>query len=286
MTGRRGYVALGVAAACWGVTTPIEKYAVAGMGAFNVLAVEAVAAALVIFGIATARGVRPSVPQWRYALLGLVEPGVTFGALNLGLRYTPAATAALLDGLQPCFVLVFGALLLRERVSLRSGAGVAIATAGVALLVAWHATIRLGLSDALVLGGALAASLSVILVKWLAASAGTLELTSYQLGYGCLWCAPFAAIAWAARIEPVPDATDWRYLVAAVSAGLGALLVASLLYNAGVAVAPVGVAGITQSLIPVFGVAASALLLSEHISFTQIIGAVFILAGMAVFAGQ
>lgn len=271
------------AAICWGVVTPAEKYAVAGMGPLNTLVVECAAAAVIVAVGSGVRARRRRAPLWCYALLGLLEPGLAFGALDLGLRYTSAGTAALLDGLQPCFLLILGAVLLSERVTPRAVAAVAVATGGVVVLTAWHATFAVQAGDGLVLLGSLAASTATIAVRRLSAVADAVEITRYQLQFGCLWSVLFAAVAWATGSEPLPTGHDWPVLAVAAVAGVVGLLVASVLYNYGVARVRVRVAGMSLNLIPVFGVSAAVVLLGEPITMGQVAGGVLILTGMIMF---
>lgn len=279
----RPYGALAAAAACWGVVTPAEKYAVGGIGPFATLLVECMAAAIVVSLNPRIRVRGRQTPLWRYALLGLLEPGLTFGALNLGLRHTSAGSAALLDGLQPCFLLILGVVLLGEQATFRATVAVGIATAGVVVVTAWHATLAVGAGDVLVLLAPLAGSLASIVVSRLSAVADAVEITTYQLWFGYGWSVLFAALAWATGGQRWPDWQDWHALVVAAAAGIVGLLVASLLYNFGIARAPMRVAGMSLNLIPVFGVAAAVVGLSESITTGQVIGGVLILAGMLAF---
>jgi drug/metabolite transporter (DMT)-like permease len=69
----------------------------------------------------------------------------------------------------------------------------------------------------------------------------------------------------------------------AAAAGAVGLLLASVLYNTGMARVPVRVAGMSLNLIPVFGAAASVVLLGEHITVGQASGGALVLAGLIAF---
>ena len=264
MTGLRAYAALVFAAGSWGIATATAKYAVGPLGAFTTLIIELAAAMAVLWPAAVLRRVRRSVPLRRYLILGLVEPTVAFGALDLGLQRTTASDAALLDGLQSCMVLVLGVLLIKEAVTRRSALGVLVATIGGALLAGAHFTPRAVLGDGLVLVGSLAASWSVILVSRLAERASALELTAYQFGVGFVFTLPLALIAWASGAEQLPTPHDLPYVAAAAGIGLLGFGAGYLLYNYAVAHVPVGAAGVALNLIPLFGVGTAVLALGER----------------------
>ena len=283
MTGLRSYSALVFAAGSWGVATAIAKYAVGPLGAFTTLIIELGASVAVLWPAARLCRVRRSVPLRRYLLLGLVEPVVAYGALDLGLQRTSAADASLLDGLQSCIVLVLGALLLKEAVRRRAILGVLVATVGGTLLAGAHFTPRAGLGDALVLTGSVAASWSVILVSRLAERASALELTTYQFGVGFVLTLPLALISWTTGAEHLPTAHDLPYAASAAAIGLLGFGAGYLLYNYAVARLPVGVAGMALNLIPLFGVGTAVLALGERLSVWELVGGALILAGVALF---
>jgi drug/metabolite transporter (DMT)-like permease len=301
----RAYAALAFATASWGIGTATAKYAVGPLGAFTTLVIELSAAALVLWlamtiracrasraslsgpaGLSGLSGRRPrsrSIPLRRYLLLGLVEPVITYGALDLGLQRTSAADASLLDGLQSCIVLVLGVLLLKEAVTRRSLAGVLVAALGGALLAGAHFTARGLLGDALVLLGSLGGSWSVILVSTMTEQADALELTAYQFGVGFVFSLPIAFVAWGTGGERMPGAGDLRYVAAAAGIGLVSFGAGYLAYNYGVARVPVGAAGMALNLIPLFGVTTAVLALGERLSVFEVIGGALIIAGVAVF---
>ena len=72
---------------------------------------------------------RPVAPA-----LGLSGVAAYYGLQNLGLLYTTAGTAALLQAALPVATAALAALVLRERVARRVLAGLALATVGVAVV--------------------------------------------------------------------------------------------------------------------------------------------------------
>ncbi|GES34227.1 DMT family transporter [Streptomyces angustmyceticus] len=271
------------AAGSWGVATAVAKYAVDGIGAFTTLFIEVGTASAVLW-IAMLR-VRPrrTVPLRHYLFLGLLEPVVAYGALDLGLRRTGAADAALLDGLQSVMVLVMGVLFIKEAVNRRSVAGVVVATVGAALLAGAHLTIDAGIGNALVLLGSLGASASVIVVSRLAADASALELTAYQFGFGFLCTIPVMAVVWSTGAEPVPGAAQLPHIAAAMAIGITGFALGYLAYNYAISKVAVGVAGMALNLIPLFGVVVAVLWLGENLSLPKVIGGALILVGIFLF---
>lgn len=277
------YGALIAAAGSWGVATAVAKYAVDGIGAFTTLFIEVGTAAAALWIAMLRMRPRRTVPLRHYLFLGLLEPVVAYGALDLGLQRTGAADAALLDGLQSAMVLVMGVVFIKEAVTRRSVAGVLVATVGAALLTGAHFTLSGRMGDALVLLGALGASASVIVVSRLAAEASALELTAYQFGFGFLFTIPTMAVVWGTGSEKVPDAGQLPYVAAAMAIGLVGFALGYLAYNYAVSHVAVGVAGMALNLIPLFGVVVAVLWLGEDLSTPKVIGGALILVGVFLF---
>lgn len=279
----RPYGALVLATLAWGVEITVGKYAIQGLGAFTALFIEAGTAAAVLWVVMLR--VRPHrlVPMRHYVLLGLIEPFACYGALNLGLRSTTAANAALLVALLPVMVLILGVVFGKDRVGRRNLMAGVIATAGAVMLATVHVTASVGVGDALVLLADLAAAGSVLIVSRLSAKASALEITAFQFGVGFLFTVPVAAVEWATRREAIPGSSELPHVAAAAAVGLGAFALAYLAYNYAVARVPVSTAGISLNLIPFFGVISAILWLGEKLSLLEWFAGALILGGILLF---
>src|SRR5574341_627563 len=82
-------------------------------------------------------GRTPSRPRRMIAPLGvgMVGFGVSLGAQFVGTDLSTAVNGALVTSASPAFILLFAALILREKLSVRRIASVALATAGVLVIV-------------------------------------------------------------------------------------------------------------------------------------------------------
>lgn len=142
-----------VAAACWGIVTPAEKYAVTAVGAFTTPAVECAAAAVLIaVPYRLAGRSRPTADRerqglrWQYALLGLLEPGLAFGALDLGCATRRRRPTRCRTGCSRASCSSWGRSRERKGPTARAAAAVAVAAAGAGavVLAAWHAALAVG----------------------------------------------------------------------------------------------------------------------------------------------
>lgn len=283
MTRVRHYAALVVATLAWGVEIVVGKYAVGGIGAFTTLFVECGTAAAFLWTLMLFRRPRRTIPLRHFAFLGLLEPFVCYGALDLGLRTAGAADAALLVALLPVMVLALGVVFARESVGWRGTTGALVSTVGAVLLTTVDVTVVGGFGDLFVLLADLGAAAAVLVVNNLSARASVLEITAYQFGFGFALTVPVSTVVWLTGAEPVPGLSDLPQLISAAAIGLGAFALAYLAYNYAVAHVSVGMAGIALNLIPLFGVIAAVLVLGETIGPWQWFAGALLIAGLALF---
>lgn len=271
-------VLLGVfTALVWGLNFVVIKL---GLTAFPPLLFSAlrflVAAIPAVFFVG-----RRDIPWGVILQVGLVLGVIKYSLLYLGVKVgMPAGLSSLAIQAQVPFTLLLSSVLLHDTPSRPQKCGIAVALGGVALLASTRQGDVDPLGFALVVAAAFAWAVANILMK----RAGGAD--------------PFRLMVWMSLVPPLPLFV-LSYLfedgqVAAVShmdaAGLGAVLYTGLVatvlafgiwgrllrrYSANL-VAPIGL------LVPVFGMAFSALLLGERTSAVGILAAVMILLGLFI----
>jgi drug/metabolite transporter (DMT)-like permease len=153
--------------------------------------------ALCLGAVALSRGLpRPSRRDWLSLLLiGVLWFGVYNVALNAGERHVDAGTAVMIIQVSPVLIALLAAVFLDERFTAYLGIGLALAFAGVGLIVA--ATGEAGgdrnpLGVVLCLVAAVAYSISLVLQKPLVARLSAVHVTFLACSIGAIVCLPFA----------------------------------------------------------------------------------------------
>ena len=198
------------------------------------------------------------------------------------LRYTTIAASVLLVSLHPLLVAPLGSRLLGERVSVRTGAGIALALAGTAVTCAGD--IRLSITalggDLLAIGGA------VCLALYLVIGRGLRNATSVS-GYSMTVYALVTVIAAAtAGVEGTAHLPDLRVLLLCLALAVVCTLGGHTVYNwslrhvraVSVSIAFLGEPPLTALL--------GLLLLSAVPSIATVGGGVLILAGLALVLSE
>ncbi len=223
--------------------------------------------------------------EWKpIALLGLLGGGVHNVLQYWGLEYTGATNGAILNSLTPIFIILMGALLLREPFPRMAAAGATVSLVGALAIVS-----RLDFEAAKNLqfnAGDLLIILSMIML-----AGYTLALRWRPRGLDALsFLACFALVA----LLPVgaayafEHASGARMVLNATSVlGLAYIavfpaLLAYHFWNLGVAAVGPARAGVFMHLMPFFGSALAIMLLGERFGVHHAIGMALIIAGVAI----
>jgi len=201
---------------------------------------------------------------------------VTFGQVSV-----PAGTTALIIATEPVWILLLWALRDRRRPTLGAVSGAGIGLIGILILVGANlghiGREALG-GIALVMTGAFFWSLYCVLAAGFIKRKGVLNVTATTVVIGCI---PLLLLFG----QQVPDAvsalgTDG--FLAILLLALGSTVIATLFWNYGVGMLPGPQSGAFLHGIPVIGILAGNLFLSEQVSITIVIAAILVISGVVV----
>jgi drug/metabolite transporter (DMT)-like permease len=237
---------------------------------------------LVAIGLATGglrSGLRPL--DWGVvALLGLLGNTLFHASLITGIHRTSPANGAILVALSPLLAALLARLLYGEPLGARRLAGIVLGFAGVALIVAHggHGPGSL-VGDLLCLGASLAWALYTVIGKPLLARATPLAVTTWATCIGVIPLLPFGASGLAEVRWSALSTGQW-FLLAYLS--MGTIALANLLWY--VALARTATARVVafSFFIPVVATTIGILAGQETVTVSLVLGAVAVLAGVAL----
>lgn len=271
----------------WGVFWVSGKWAVAEAGPMAVASLRFLIAGAAL-GLLFAFRERPAAPMtgrdWLIAA-GLGATGVAaYNALCfLGLHYAPASDGAMLTpSLNPVLTALVAAWLLHEPLTRNRLVGQGLAIVGVVMIfagpiLAAQATGDRGLGDALFLLAAVVWSAYTLLGKVAARRFSPLASSMYAAVFGAAILLPFswhelAAVRW--------TALSWQFWANMGFISLVSTVAAFLMWNDAIARVGASRTSTFNLLVPIFGVAASALLLGERPAPLQMLGMALAIAGV------
>lgn len=223
--------------------------------------------------------------HWKpIVLIGLLGGGTHNVLQYWGLQYTTASNGALLNSLTPIWIILLGAVLLRDPFPRAAAAGAAVSFAGALAIVTrleWEAlaAFRLNPGDLLVIAAQVLLAAYTLALRWRPAGLGGL-----------------AFLACFALVSEVPIGVAYAFEHAAggrivfnTTSMLGlayvAVFPALLAYHfwaRGVAEVGAARAGVFVQLVPFFGAAMGVAFLGERLGLHHLVGMTLIIAGVTI----
>lgn len=231
---------------------------------------------------------RPSPPQDRrlgrdrWLLLAMALCGVVIFSptLYLGLRFTTAVNATLINGLGPLITGLVAALLIREPMSRRQVVGAVVGLVGVLSLISggslafWEA-IRTNVGDLIVLGAVALWALYSVLARRVMRNRSALSASAFSALLGL----PFLVIAAVFELRALPVDARPQLLLLILYIGVFPTVIGFLSWNEGVRrLGPSG-AMVFYNTLPLYGALLGYLFLGESIGLAHLVGGALIIGG-------
>lgn len=274
------------AAFLWAVGTVISKALLASVSPLTYLFIQLAPSVCVMWTIVCLTGGPSS--GWRailpVALLGWLNPGLSYTFSTLGLAQSTASVTTLLWAAEPVFIVVLAWFILGETVSARFLAAMATAVGGV-LLVTGFIRGSAGLAGSasgalLIMAGVLCCATYTVVSRRLVFRLDPLYAVTLQETVALIWVMTIwplesrsGSILGLAALPP-------RSIMGGALAGLMYYAGATWLYLHAPKSVPATTASIFLNLQPIFGVAIAYAFLGERLTTTHWIGAVTIVVSV------
>lgn len=223
---------------------------------------------------------RPGSDRWLLLAMALCGVALFAPLQYLGLRYTTAVNATLLQTLAPLITGGLAALLIREPMSGRQITGAVLGLIGVLCLIAGGSIALLkdlsaNIGDLILLVAVAMWSLYTVLSRRVMRHRSALSASAFSAFLGL----PFLWIAAAWELQTVSVNVTVSLILATVYIGITPTVIAFLAWNSGVRrLGPSGVMAFYNTL-PLYGILLAYLFLGETIGVVHLVGGALIIAG-------
>jgi len=264
----------------WGYSWVVMKIALRHAHPFDFAALRVAIGCALLFAIVKLRGRPLLLGTYRMAILmGLLQVALFVALSHFALLEAGPGKTSVLVFTMPFWMIVFAHFLIGERMRGAQWLAVALAFAGLTLIVApWELTSLKG-SLLAVAAGAVWAITAVLSKKWPVAATDPLLFTAWQLFVGFL---ALAALSWLWGAEPVRWNLEFAWTLA--FSAILATAVGWWLWTYVLAKSPAGITGLNALGIPVVAVVASAIQLGERPPALELIGMLMIGTALALLA--
>ena len=278
------------ACAFWGAGTVLNKSLLTTLTPETLLFLQLAPSAAVLWLATLSNGARlPGAPAIvPIAMLGVLNPGIAYTLSLIGLSRVSASVTTLLWASEPLMILLLAAAFLREPVSWRLLAVMAIGAAGVAFVADLPHGFQTAGNDSigvlLLLSAVLCCAFYTVFSRGLSGSADPLSIVTIQQTAGLGWSVAMlsAGTRYGAWTEITKIALP--QLATAALAGLMYYAAAYWLYLAALRHVPAAVAGAYFNVIPVFGVGFAIAFLGEKLAAIQWVGVAAIMLSVTGLA--
>ncbi|MGE0290098.1 MAG: DMT family transporter [Bradyrhizobium sp.] len=279
-----GLMFLAITSVGWGFNWPVTKYLLSELPPLTLRGVTGVIGALLLAGFALVRreSLKVGVGQWpRLVMAAVLNVTGWMVLMGLALLWLPASEAALIAYTMPVWAAMLAWPVLGERPTLLRTLSLVAAFAGLASILGGNGlTASAAKMPGIVMAlcGAIGFALGTVLAKRLPIKLPPITAASWQIGIGCFPVMVAGLAIETTHLEKV-TATGWWLLFYST---VIQFCVAYVAWFAALARLPASVAAIGTMAVPVIGVVASAIALSEPLGPGQIAALVLTLAAVVL----
>lgn len=274
------YIALLSAVFIWSSAFIVTKVALVGLGPVTLSVIRILVAFLLLYPFAAKRGFRIKALFTKNSFIyGIFGYGGNLVLLSLGLLTCSANISAIIHGLFPVFMILFGFLLLQETINRNKILGIIFSVSGVLIASAGDLSQNTGttlLGILLVVVSVLTWAFYSVYSKKTAQGMDSFVLSEICFGTSFICTLPFAILETLSSGFVMPDG---KTLFSLFYLGIMSGSISTLLWNFGLKKVDSTIAGIYFNLMPVIGLI-FALFFGEKITILQVIGCILILAGV------
>lgn len=217
-------------------------------------------------------------------LVGILGFGISLGFQFAGTKLSSAANAALVTSASPVFILLFGSLLLHERVTTSRVFALVLASIGVLIVVDPGAALyggKAAIGNILLLAAAVTWGLYSVLIKKSSKGLDTVEVSTIAFLGGWLFSLPIMFLE--LKSDGIGVVT-FPIIIGVLYLGIIATALAMYLWNKSLDILEAGLVSLLFFAQPVVGVALGALLLGDGLDTGFWIGAAMIGLGLLIAA--
>jgi drug/metabolite transporter (DMT)-like permease len=287
----RGLLLLGVLTILWGSNWPAMKLALRELDpwVFRTVCLLVGGAGLLTLVRAGGQSLRvPRAERWPLAVIAFFNITGWHLCSAYGLTLVQAGRAAIIAYTMPLWTVVFGWLLVGERITRARLGALGLGLLGMAVLVVPEASLLWAApaGTLLILAAAVSWAIGTVLTKTRRWTISTAALTGWQVVLGGIPIALGAALRLAAgggarSVSGLASVSTPALLGTAYAALVGVIFCHWAWFRL-VAILPVAVAAIGTLGIPIVGLFGSALLLGEPVGPPELVALVLVVGGLAI----
>ncbi|HFJ9422307.1 MULTISPECIES: DMT family transporter [Bacillus cereus group] len=282
-----GAICLSLAASIWGGMYVVSKYVLDFIPPLTLVWLRFIIAFVVLYMILkiTEKKQKKTVTirkkDWLlFAWIGFIGYFISITCQFIGTKLSDAHTGSLVTSATPAFMVIFAAIILKEKLTARRLLSTIIATIGVIIVIGWD--IEIGsyfIGTIILVGAAITWALLSIYVKIASARFSSLVITTYAIFFSLFFITPF--MVWEFQSNPI-EHMNLYVVLGVLYLGIVSTAGAFFLWNKGLELMDASIGSLFFFFQPIVGSLLGWLLLNETLSSNFFIGGILIICSVFI----
>ncbi|PGD54411.1 EamA family transporter [Bacillus wiedmannii] len=282
-----GAICLSLAASIWGGMYVVSKYVLDFIPPLTLVWLRFIIAFVVLYAILKIaekkqrKKVTIRKKDWLlFAWIGFIGYFISITCQFIGTKLSDAHTGSLVTSATPAFMVIFAAIILKEKLTARRLLSTIIATIGVIIVIGWD--IEIGsyfIGTIILVGAAITWALLSIYVKIASARFSSLVITTYAIFFSLFFITPF--MLWELQSTSI-ETVNTYVILGVVYLGVVSTAGAFFLWNKGLELMDASIGSLFFFFQPIVGSLLGWLLLNETLSSNFFIGGILIICSVFI----
>ncbi|MDA2188622.1 DMT family transporter [Bacillus cereus] len=282
-----GAICLSLAASIWGGMYVVSKYVLDFIPPLTLVWLRFIIAFVVLYGILKLaekkqkKKVTIRKKDWLlFAWIGFIGYFISITCQFIGTKLSDAHTGSLVTSATPAFMVIFAALILKEKLTARRLLSTIIATIGVIIVIGWD--IEIGsyfIGTIILVGAAITWALLSIYVKIASIQFSSLVITTYAIFFSLFFITPF--MIWELQAASIGTVNTY-VLLGVLYLGIVSTAGAFFLWNKGLELLDASIGSLFFFFQPIVGSLLGWLLLNETLNSNFFIGGILIICSVLI----
>ncbi|MGA4464553.1 DMT family transporter [Bacillus bombysepticus] len=282
-----GAICLSLAASIWGGMYVVSKYVLDFIPPLTLVWLRFIIAFVVLYGILKLaekkqkKKVNIRKKDWLlFAWIGFIGYFISITCQFIGTKLSDAHTGSLVTSATPAFMVIFAALILKEKLTARRLLSTIIATIGVIIVIGWDIEIGSYFIETIILvGAAITWALLSIYVKIASIQFSSLVITTYAIFFSLFFITPF--MIWELQTSSIGTVNTY-VILGVLYLGIVSTAGAFFLWNKGLELIDASIGSLFFFFQPIVGSLLGWLLLNETLNSNFFIGGILIICSVFI----
>lgn len=282
-----GAICLSLAASIWGGMYVVSKYVLDFIPPLTLVWLRFIVAFVVLYAILKIaekkqkKKITIRKKDWLlFAWIGFIGYFISITCQFIGTKLSDAHTGSLVTSATPAFMVIFAAIILKEKLTARRLLSTIIATIGVIIVIGWD--IEIGsyfIGTIILVGAAITWALLSIYVKIASARFSSLVITTYAIFFSLFFITPF--MIWEFQSSPI-EHMNLYVVLGVLYLGIVSTAGAFFLWNKGLELMDASIGSLFFFFQPIVGSLLGWLLLNETLNSNFFIGGILIICSVFI----